>query len=368
MGRGGSRANSATSLNSTLRAIISHQRSCLSAPGGDVPSTVPTAMARFILGGFRALGADPGALACEAGLRVGARGDNPAPLPRAQLASLLQAGRAQLADPWLGYHLGCQYRYGALHLHDYLFGTAATLGEALAAGRRYNAICDDGDPAEIGRAEEHGVVKGVDAGRQDVDPDISALMHAVGLSILITRARQLLGREITPLHVGLASAAPASHRDLVEALGTRRIDFGQDHSTISFAHADLGLPMPGADPGLAALLRRRANALIASPDIPAGWIGGFRQILAAGLAAGDLSLSAVARQLGMSPRTLQRRLEDEGTNWRGEADTLRREQASRLAGEGLSRADVAACLGYSDARALRRAARRWDAGGGPRGH
>jgi AraC-like DNA-binding protein len=331
-------------------------------------STVPTAMVRFILGGFQTLGADPGALARQAGLPVWALGDNTARLPRAQLASLLQAGRAQLADPRLGCHLGCQYRYGALHLYDYLFGTAATLGEALAVGRRYNAICDGDGPAEIGMAEEHDGVTGVHAVRQDVDPDISALMSTVGLSILVTRARQLLEREITPLHVGLASAAPASHRDLVEALGTRRIDFGQDRSTITFARADLGLPMPGADTELAVLLRRRADALIASPGTPARWIDRFRQILAAGLAARDLSLSAAARQLGMSPRTLQRRLEEEGTSWRGEADALRREQASRLAGEGLSRADVAACLGYSDARALRRAARRWDAGGGPWGH
>ncbi|MGH3296357.1 MAG: helix-turn-helix domain-containing protein, partial [Trebonia sp.] len=157
-------------------------------------------------------------------------------------------------------------------------------------------------------------------------------------------------------------------RDLVEALGTRQIDFGQDRSTITFARADLGLPMPGADAGLAVLVRQRADALVASPGIPARWIDRFRQILAAGLAARDLSLPAVARQLGMSQRTLQRRLEDEGTSWRGEAEALRRELASRLAGEGLSRADVAACLGYSDARALRRAARRWDAGGEPCSH
>jgi AraC-like DNA-binding protein len=330
--------------------------------------TVPTAVVRFMLGGLQTLGADPGALARQAGLPVWALGDNTARLPRAQLASLLREGRAQLADPLLGCHLGAQYRYGALHLYDYLFGTAATLGEALAVGRRYHGIVNGDDPAEIALAEEHDGVIAVHAVRRDVDPNISALLSEVGLSILVTRARQLLGRQITPLHVGLASPAPASHGDLGEALGTRRIDFGQDRSTMTFARADLGLPMPGADPGFAVLLRRHADALIASPGHPARWIDRFRQVLDAGLAARDLSLSAVARQLGMSPRTLQRRLEEEGTSWRGEADALRREQACRLAGQGLSRADVAAYLGYSDSRALRRAARRWDDGGGPRGH
>lgn len=62
----------------------------------------------------------------------------------------------------------------------------------------------------------------------------------------------------------------------------------------------------------------------------------------------------------MSPRSLQRRLEEEGTSWREEVDAVRREQAARLLREGASRAAMAAQLGYSDVRALRRAVRRWN--------
>jgi AraC-like DNA-binding protein len=329
--------------------------------------TVSTATVRFVLAGLGTLGADPGALARQAGLPVWALGDNTARIPGAQLAGLLRASRVELAGPGLGAHLGCQWRYGALHVYDYLFGTAATLGEALAVGCRYIGIVNGDDGTAIGLIEEDDGVTFVHGARQGVDAEVSAVMAELGLSVLVTRVRRLLGRDIAPLRAALAGAAPASHRELADAFGTRWIDFGAGRSAVTFARADLGLPMPGADPGLAAVLRGHAEALIAAPGITPRWIDRFRQVLAVHLAAGDLSLAAVARRLGISPRTVQRRLEEEGTSWRTEADALLREQATRLRQEGLSRPVVAARLGYSDARALRRAARRWEAGG-RRGH
>lgn len=62
----------------------------------------------------------------------------------------------------------------------------------------------------------------------------------------------------------------------------------------------------------------------------------------------------------MSRRTVQRRLAEERTSWRAELDAARRAEAARLKREGASNKVIAARLGYSDTRALRRAVRRWD--------
>jgi AraC-like DNA-binding protein len=323
--------------------------------------TVSTALVRFVLAGLQTAGADPGALARRAGLPVWTLGDNTARIPGVQLARVLQESRAQLADPRLGSHLGSQWRFGALHLYDYLIATATTLGEALTVSCSYLGIVNEHDGQQWLIEEDDRVTLGY-PGPPDVDPDIQAVVVELGLSVGLTRIRQLLRQDIVPLHVELA-AAPAGHRDLAGALGARRVDLGAGRSAVSFARADLSVPMPGADPGLAALLRRHADALIAAPGITPRWIDRFRQVLAARLAAGELSLGVTAAQLGMSPRTLQRRLDREGTSWRGEVDALRREQAGWLAREGLSGGAIAARLGYSDARVLRRAARRWDRGG-----
>jgi hypothetical protein len=105
-----------------------------------------------------------------------ALGDNTARISRVQLASVLQLGRAELADPRLGSHLGRQWRFGALHLYDYLFATAATLGEALAVGYRYLGVVNGADGTEIELIEDDGWVTVVHRTRQAVDPDVNAVL------------------------------------------------------------------------------------------------------------------------------------------------------------------------------------------------
>ena len=96
---------------------------------------------------------------------------------------------------------------------------------------------------------------------------------------------------------------------------------------------------------------------VVEPD--AGWAERVREILFAHLERPGLSLEDVARTLAVSPRTLQRRLADEGTSWRGELDAVRRVRATALLREGATRDATAERVGYSGSRALRRALGRW---------
>lgn len=97
---------------------------------------------------------------------------------------------------------------------------------------------------------------------------------------------------------------------------------------------------------------------------PPGWLSELRAALPARLAARSSSLPAVAAELAVSPRTLQRWLADAGTSWRSEVETARRRLATELARAGEGRKGVARQVGYSDTRALRRALRRWDGAAG----
>ncbi|MFI1646737.1 helix-turn-helix domain-containing protein [Streptomyces avidinii] len=63
----------------------------------------------------------------------------------------------------------------------------------------------------------------------------------------------------------------------------------------------------------------------------------------------------------MSPRTLQRRLGEHGTTWREEVEAVRQEHTLELLrATDLPLRSVAARVGFSDVRALRRAVRRWE--------
>jgi AraC-like DNA-binding protein len=89
----------------------------------------------------------------------------------------------------------------------------------------------------------------------------------------------------------------------------------------------------------------------------------LRASLPVRLRDGTASLPILARALAMSTRTLQRRLAGAGTSWRAELEAARRELATALSAEGLPSEAIATQLGYSDARALRRAVQRWRADG-----
>jgi AraC-like DNA-binding protein len=93
------------------------------------------------------------------------------------------------------------------------------------------------------------------------------------------------------------------------------------------------------------------------PDTVAGEV---RQLLVDALDAGEPDVAAVAAELAMSPRTLQRRLGDEGTTFRDVLTDTRRGLADALLTAGdLSVTDVGLRLGFSETAAFSRAYRRW---------
>jgi AraC-like DNA-binding protein len=84
-----------------------------------------------------------------------------------------------------------------------------------------------------------------------------------------------------------------------------------------------------------------------------------RDLLRAALPA-TLSLDAIADRLHLSPRTVHRRLEEEGSSFRAIKDALRRDLAlARLTKTKESIAQIAADLGYADPSAFYRAFVDW---------
>ena len=85
------------------------------------------------------------------------------------------------------------------------------------------------------------------------------------------------------------------------------------------------------------------------------------ELMAAALRDGRVSESLIARELEMSARTLRRHLAEEGTSYERLLDDLRKELAEHYLREPeLGIDDVAVLLGFSEARAFRRAFRRWN--------
>ncbi len=136
--------------------------------------------------------------------------------------------------------------------------------------------------------------------------------------------------------------------------------FGEENNEISLDTALLALPVHGADLRLGRLLDRYADEMLRKLPRAEGFVESVRRVIAETLRGGDPSIECVATCLGLSTRTLQRRLREAGTTHKQLLDQLRHVLALRYADtEGLSFGEVAFLLGFSEPSAFHRAFKRW---------
>ncbi|MFK7988142.1 MAG: helix-turn-helix domain-containing protein [Sandaracinaceae bacterium] len=127
---------------------------------------------------------------------------------------------------------------------------------------------------------------------------------------------------------------------------------------ILFPREALALPFRGAMGPMAALLRREAKALLWDPS--GGAEAPLEHAFWTAHHGPGASLGHVAAELGVSPRTLQRRLRGQGMTFRELRAGLLVRRANQLLGTpGLSLRTIAERLGYDSREAFGRAFRRW---------
>ncbi|MFC8914974.1 AraC family transcriptional regulator [Streptomyces sp. WAC05374] len=249
---------------------------------------------------------------------------------------------------------------GTFGLWDYLISTGDNLAGSLKVAIGHLACI--GDPAaEKLRVIEDGRTFTIRHSTGAWVPDVVEAINLFALAMFSTRARAATQRPVTPLEITLTHRPPRTYQRLAEFFGTRNIVFDAPYNSITFADNDVRAPLPKAMPGLQQVLTEHAVLTLAAAKPVLRWHDRFRAILDAALREDAASLDEVAQRLAMSPRTLQRRLAEHDTSWREELEHARHQHAVELLrGTDLPLNAIATRVGFSDARALRRAVRRWE--------
>jgi AraC-like DNA-binding protein len=300
----------------------------------------------------REAGGDAGRLAREFDLPAGAERAAEVALPIERLHAFLDAAGAH--DPFLGVHIAQRIRRGAYGLLEFSCRSAPTLGEALRRIVRYISLTNE--LVEVTLAEGREAV---------VEQQIRGQPLCVGrhgneffIAMLLTQARQLSGSRIVPLRVWFAHPAPRDLSALVELCGTERIAFDREKNGMALPRTLMATPLSTHDPALLELLDKQAEEALSLRASPSRFLGQVRQQVRDRLRDGIPSLEEAAGGLHMSPRTLQRRLADEGTSWQKLIDDVRQELARRWVGQR-PLGEIAFLLGYSELSAFLRAFKRW---------
>jgi len=119
-------------------------------------------------------------------------------------------------------------------------------------------------------------------------------------------------------------------------------------------------PIPNADDRLRELLEERADAMLATRPHRNTFLEQIRCHIGNYLGQGDLTVEKVAKKMGMSERTLKRRLKNVGQSYRHILDDVRRIKALQLAQNPTQNVtSIAYGVGFSNTTILARAFRRW---------
>ncbi len=235
--------------------------------------------------------------------------------------------------------------------------TQPTLGEAIAQVVRYSRAWTDRSDWRLERDD-----RTVSVIFACPDPHRLGVRCATEniLAELLNAGRKLTGVEYPAARVRFRHGPP---RDVAahEAFFGGPIEWNADRNELAIAAEMARIPLPKADPALAAYFDRHVQQILQrEPDEPEHIAGRVRAFLLDEVKRGAPTLQTSAAHLHTSPRTLKRRLQEEGTTFQDLLDAVRCALAKRyLEEQRLALGEVSFLLGFSEPSAFHRAFKRW---------
>ena len=302
---------------------------------------------------LRELGCDPGPVLRRAGFDPAEFRNPDATIPFRAGAELLARCVTETGCEHFGLLLGKFIDPSLLGVPGFLARSASDVEAALRGLIRYVSLWDKGAVVTLQTTGDTTML-----GYALVLPDLEATaqIYDMAMAGACNIMRTLCGADWSPTEVLLSRRSP---RDITPYTQFFRapLRFDAEESALVFPSRWLRQSVPGADAHLHRHLQGEADRLSAPQD---GLRGELRGVVRQLLARGQCSASEVARRLGMHERTLNRRLNEEGTTFHREFNAVRYEMAKHYLNETSMRlAAIAGALGYADPSAFIRAFRGW---------
>jgi AraC-like DNA-binding protein len=280
-------------------------------------------------------------------------------LPLSTLVRMWNELPELVSDPDMPLHVVEHAASEELPLLALLFLASPTLGDGFKQLERYQRITHDLAAEPTSRWVHDGAVAYVelDHERSAIAPPTGAVIDA--LLGMLTIARMATGTEIAPLAVSLRHPRPRNPELYRAAFGCN-VQFEAKRDRMTLAASILTLPHLEPSRTLARITARYADAMLARLPSDVGPLRAIRVAVRERLPNGAVSLSELAPTLNMSKRTLQRRLEEAGTNLRALVEEEREALALEyIKQRRLALSEIALLLGFSELSTFTRAFTRW---------
>ncbi|MEW7851241.1 AraC family transcriptional regulator ligand-binding domain-containing protein [Massilia aurea] len=296
------------------------------------------------------------ALTAAAGLQPGALAPLPETLPTARYIALLDAGARLANDPFFGLHVGEKVGPATYSAYGMVLLACSSFGHAMELTQRYESLAHDLGCSRLAIEGPHAMYEWISR-YPDATRHLAESVYA-GIRVF---GSWMAGRPLMPHAMRFRHRDPGhGHGEYLRVLGIAP-SFGAATHCAAFDVALLAMPVPNADTSLYPVLHQHAERLLAQRAVQAdGIVARLTATLTRRLPDGDARLAPVAAELGLSARTLQRKLAEAGSNFQQVLDAVRFGLAQDyLRRRELALADVAFLLGFQDQSAFTHAFREW---------
>ena len=277
-------------------------------------------------------------------------------IPCAVFAQLLEAAAEDTQDPCFGLHFGESYEPKNIGPLVYVVLNSPTFGAAFDNIGRYLHLHNEA--ARVSRTVEgswaylrHELVGlAVEHPRQHAEYSMVVSLNTLQL---------MAGSQWAPVEAQFAHKAPNDWSEQTRVFGCP-VSFDCPTNALVVAREFLDRQVPAADERLYPIVRRYLDGVLQDGPKEEGVLAAARRAIVEIMRDGDPTLSGVAKQMGLSPRTLQRRIDDLGMTFkRLVGETRHRSSLNYLRDPKHTLTEIAYLLGYSEVSAFNRAFRRW---------
>lgn len=184
-------------------------------------------------------------------------------------------------------------------------------------------------------------------------------LEVAEVAFLLRLARLATREPVKALRVTLTKVPPSAYARRYESFFGTALQHGAS-PTISFAAADAWRPFLTVNDGMWRVFEPELRRRLSELDATASTAERVRAVLLELLPSNAATIEKAAERLGLSKRTLQRRLEDEGENFRAVVNGTRESLARHYLGSTtMSGGEIAFLLGFEDPNSFYRAFQDW---------
>ncbi len=317
-------------------------------------STTLTSWALLVWQSLQERGTDPRAFFNQAGLDPAKLGDGNARYPVNRMFKLWTALES-LDDDYFGVSVGQRWNPTTFHALGFAWLASNSLLEAMQRLSRYSRLVNNALYASI---KPEGSHYRFEVSTSENKHYIHNFGSDAGAAAILKMCRMLCGEEFSPVEIhAVRSPTPGLRR--LEDMYRRPIHYNSEHACWIIDRFDAERSIASGNSELARINEQIADKALArlnKDDIS----GQVKQYIIEALPSAEVEEQIIADKLGLSVRSLQRKLNEEHLTFSKMVAEIRQSLALHYIDEShLSLNEIGYLLGFSEQASFTRAFKRW---------